>query len=24
MVDMVVDRRELKETLGRVLGLLAN
>jgi acetyl-CoA carboxylase carboxyl transferase subunit beta len=24
MVDMVVDRRELKATLGRVLGLLAN
>jgi acetyl-CoA carboxylase carboxyl transferase subunit beta len=24
MVDMVVDRRELKATLGRVLGLLTN
>jgi acetyl-CoA carboxylase carboxyl transferase subunit beta len=24
MVDMVVDRRELRKTLGRVLGLLKN
>ena len=24
MVDMVVDRRELRDTLGRVLGLLKN
>lgn len=24
MVDMVVDRRELRETLGRILGLLKN